>query len=194
MTALHRGSRDARCNRLGRLRRGFAQQCKGRSILSTGLAVLTALALGATLLSPPRPLLVWNASPSSPVGLYAVERLGPPRAGGLVIAFAPGPARRLAAARRYIPFDVPLVKRVAAAAGDLVCAHGRIVRINGRSAAVRRARDPAGHLMPAWSGCRRLGPGDLFLLSPGQLAFDGRYFGISKRADVIGAARLLWRA
>jgi type IV secretory pathway protease TraF len=49
--------------------------------------------------------------------------------------------------------------------------------------------------MPRWTGCRRLGPGVLFLLCPGRAdAFDGRYFGISRRAEIIGTATLLWRA
>ena len=36
-------------------------------------------------------------------------------------------------------------------------------------------------------------PGDLFLLSPAVIqAFDGRYFGVTRRAELIGGAKLLW--
>jgi type IV secretory pathway protease TraF len=47
--------------------------------------------------------------------------------------------------------------------------------------------------MPWWSGCRRLERGELFLLSPaGPLAFDGRYFGVTRPLELIGKAHLLW--
>jgi type IV secretory pathway protease TraF len=88
---------------------------------------------------------------------------------------------------------VPLVKRAAAVAGDRVCARQRRIFINGKSVALRRARDPSGRPMPWWSGCARLQDGELFLLSAaGPLAFDGRYFGVTRASEVIGRARLLW--
>jgi len=124
--------------------RQVGAQLRPPSIPGAALAALVPCALGATLLWPPRPLLLWNASPSSPVGLYVVRPVGDPRVGDVVVAFALLPARRLAAARGYLPFAVPLVKSVAAASGDIVCARGTKVRINGRVAAVRRGRDPAG--------------------------------------------------
>jgi type IV secretory pathway protease TraF len=138
------------------------------------------------------PRLIWNASPSSPVGLYSVTQ-AVPGTGEMAVAWPPGPVRRLAAGRSYLPRGVPLVKHVAAVAGDRVCAKGARIFINGREAAVRRVADPGGRPMPWWSGCTPLGRGDLFLLSPvGPLAFDGRYFGVTRRLDIVGKARLLW--
>lgn len=160
-----------------------------------GAAVLTVggLALMATLLWPPRPRLVWNASASSPVGLYAIAAPGAPRPGDMVIAWPPAGARRLGAQRHYLPANVPLVKRVAAAGGDRVCARGDAVAVNGRVVALRRRRDRLGRPLPRWSGCGNLAGGDLFLLTPDvAAAFDGRYFGITRRRHVIGRARLLW--
>jgi len=57
------------------------------------------------------------------------------------------------------------VKPVAAIAGDRVCALGRAILINDRLAAMRRRTDPSGRPMPWCTGCRLLGPGELFLLS-----------------------------
>ena len=160
---------------------------------ASAAALLAALALAGTLVAPPRPLLFWNASPSSRTGLYAISKGGPAR-GDTAVAWAPEKARRLAASRHYLPATVPLVKRVAAVAGDRVCAAGNRILVNGRPAA-RRARDPSGRMLPWWSGCQVLQRGELFLLSPGSPdAFDGRYFGITHNGEVIGKARLLWRA
>lgn len=163
------------------------------SLVSGVGAAAVAVGIIATLFWPPRPVLLWNASPSSPVGLYAVISSGPVEPGDTVIAWAPPPARRLAAARHYLPANVPLVKRVAAAPGDRVCAKGKTIFVNKRPAALRRVRDLSGRRMPWWSGCRLLRPGELFLLSPNTPdAFDGRYFGLTRSSEIVGKARLLW--
>jgi conjugative transfer signal peptidase TraF len=137
-------------------------------------------------------LLVWNATASAPVGLYRVNSGKVPARGDLVIVRTPEAVRRLAARRRYVPANVPLLKRIAAAEGDRVCASGGSIRIDGRIAAERRPTDPAGRTMPWWSGCRLLGPGEIFLLTDSPYSFDGRYFGITRRRDLIGRAVLLW--
>jgi conjugative transfer signal peptidase TraF len=173
----HRLARRARCIRW---------------IAAAGMAILVA-ALTATLLWPPRPLLVWNASVSSPPGLYLVASSGNVAAGDMVIAWAPPDARRLGAERHYLPLNVPLVKRVAAGRGDRVCAAGEAIFINGRLETLRRMADGAGRPMPWWTGCETLRNGELFLLTPSVPdSFDGRYFGITRPGEVVGAARLLW--
>lgn len=179
------------CRRTGRARDsgGPVEPARTRWVSA---AVIPSLALAATVLCSPRPVLLWNASASTRVGLYAVSR-GPLRTGDIAVARAPPRARRLAASRDYLPASVPLVKRVAATSGDRVCASGRTISINGRRAATRRSRDPLGRALPWWSGCEVLHRGDLFLLSPNApAAFDGRYFGITRAGQVIGKARLLW--
>ncbi len=158
-----------------------------------GLAIfLSALPLAATLCSKPPVLLVWNASASAPIGLYRVQRGRAVRRGDMVVARTPDQARFLAAARHYLPANVPLVKRVAAIPGDRVCAIGKRITINGAAAAQRLERDPRGRLMPWWSGCRNLKPGEIFLLMASPLSFDGRYFGITREPDLLGRAELLW--
>ncbi len=156
------------------------------------LAVPALLALIATLEWRPPALLLWNASASAPIGLYAINPWRRPRRGDLAIAWPPGPARRLAAGRRYLPSNVPLVKRVAADAGDRVCARGRSVLVNGRTAAIRRVADGQGRPMPWWSGCRRLGGDDDLLLMDRPGSFAGRYFGLSRANQLLGRAILLW--
>jgi conjugative transfer signal peptidase TraF len=157
------------------------------------LCALPMLPLLATMIWHPRQLLLWNASPSSPRGLYAVIRERSPRTGDTIIAWAPQAARRLADRRHYLPASVPLVKPVAAVAGDRVCATGAAIRVNGRTAANRRRSDPSGRRLPWWNGCRRLRPGEVLLLSPrSPLAFDGRYFGVTRASEIIGKGWLLW--
>jgi type IV secretory pathway protease TraF len=108
--------------------------------------------------------------------------------------FAWGDAlRAVAAARHYVPINVPLVKRVVAYAGDEICALDRQIFVNGRPRAARRAVDGQGRLMPLWHGCIRLRGRQVFLLMDNADSFDGRYFGATAGTDVIGKATLLWR-
>jgi len=93
----------------------------------------------------------------------------------MVVAWPPKAVRTLAATRHYIPLNVPLVKRVAAAPGDRVCARGTLIRVNGHAVVRRLARDGAGRAMPWWNGCRTLGEDALFLLmTDSPASFDGR--------------------
>jgi conjugative transfer signal peptidase TraF len=177
------------------LRRRIAtRRANRRRALAASASAIPIAALMATLLWTPRPLLLWNASASSPIGLYHVGSAEGVQTGDMVIAWPPEAARRLGAERHYLPYNVPLVKRVAAVAGDQVCAIGEAVFVNGRPATLRRASDPSGRPMPWWTGCEDVSQGDLFLLTPGiGQAFDGRYFGVTRKHQIVGRAWLLWR-
>lgn len=152
----------------------------------------TAAPLVASALWKAPVLLVWNTSASAPTGLYRVHADRPVRSGDMVVAWTPKPARSLAARRGYLPANVPLVKRVAAVAGDSICAGGSAVSINGKRVAARQKSDAADRPMPWWNGCHRLSVGEYFLLMDNPLSFDGRYFGVTRSSDVIGRAELLW--
>ena len=168
------------------------RRTRRRRLLIAALISSTAGPLVASALWRPPMLLVWNASASAPVGLYRLRVDAPVRRRDMVIAWTPEPVRSLAARRHYLPANVPLVKRVAAVAGDRVCAIGKIISINGRRVATRRRSDAAGRPMPWWSGCRDLRHGEYFLLMDNPLSFDGRYFGITRRQELVGRAVLLW--
>jgi conjugative transfer signal peptidase TraF len=162
----------------------------GRRVAIAGFGIIL---LGLTMAFPPAPRLVWNASASAPIGLYAVTPGAPVDPDDMVIARVPDRWRMMAAQRRYIPANVPLVKRAAAAAGDEVCALGHEIFINGTWVVERRVADAQGRPLPWWSGCVRLRGRQLFLLmANGPASFDGRYFGVTESRLVVGKARLLW--
>jgi type IV secretory pathway protease TraF len=163
-----------------------------RRFALTAMIGCAAGPLALSIICPPPIVLVWNASGSAPIGLYRVHAGRPIRSGDMVVARLTGPAGILAARRLYLPARVPVVKRVAAVAGEQVCARRALVTVGGRPVALRRRFDPEGRPMPWWSGCRRLGSGEYFLLMPGPLSFDGRYFGVTRGNEIIGPALLLW--
>ena len=148
--------------------------------------------LGLTIALPPRPRLVWNASASAPLGLYLVSPGKRPGRGDMVVAWAPQPARLLAARRHYLPLNVPLVKRVAAIGGDKICAIGGVISVDGRAVARRQIQDAAGRAMPWWRGCVTLTGDQFLLLTDAPASFDGRYFGPIWREGNVGRATPLW--
>lgn len=73
------------------------------------------------------------------------------------------------------------------------CRHGHRITIDGHIAGVAPAADRLGRPLPAWSGCKRLRSGELFVMSPDAPAsFDGRYFGVLPMKAVIGRATPVW--
>lgn len=141
-----------------------------------------------------RPVLVYNPSPSAPVGIYRVEAVDRLRVGELVLV--PPPARfcGLIAARGYLPPGVPLIKRVAALPGDHVCAARGGLRINATPVIAQTAdRDSLGRPLPVWRGCRRLRRGEVFALMAGvPNSLDSRHLGPLAAHRIIGRVTPLW--
>jgi conjugative transfer signal peptidase TraF len=181
--------REPRNNVRRRLDHGPRRRRAYRALIF-GVTMLSVLATSASLV--PTPRIVWNASTSAPIGFYW-RVAGRPSRGDLALARVPIWVRRLAAERRYLPLNVPIVKRVAAIAGDVVCASGDAVSIDGRVVVHRLASDRMGRPLPQWEGCETLGAGEFFLLMADVPdSFDGRYFGVTERRDIIGRLVPLW--
>ncbi|WP_369051374.1 S26 family signal peptidase [Burkholderia gladioli] len=180
---------------------GTAPRSRSRGRARVVVAMLAAVGFAALAWASfvsPLPRLTYNPSDSVAVGWYRID----PRTDSLprplfvnsiVLVPLPAKAATLAAQRAYLPAGVPLLKPVAAIAPQQVCISGGIVRIDGvPSAAVLRA-DRMGRPLPSWRQCRRLEPGELFLLSTTNPAsFDSRYFGPINASTVIGVAHPVW--
>ncbi len=139
------------------------------------------------------PWLVWNATASAPIGFYVVVQASPLHRGDLVLAVPPPSVQRFAARRGYLPIGVPLVKHIGALGRDDVCSKDNVITINGHIAAKRLTRDHLNRPMPAWNGCWMLSNSELLLLNEDiATSFDGRYFGPTATAAVMGKLVPLW--
>ena len=168
------------------------------------LAALSACGLAALAWASfvhPLPRLTYNPSDSVAVGWYRIDPFDPrtvslPRplsVGSIVLVPLPAEAATLAAQRGYLPTRVPLLKRVGAAAPQHVCIVAGQVRIDGVPAAAALPADRLGRPLPSLQLCRRLEPGELFLLSvTNPASFDSRYFGPVSASAVIGVAHPVW--
>lgn len=164
-----------------------------RRVLFGGIAGLILMAASALHA---RPMIVWNSTASTPIGLWRVlpkssrDHL---RVGNFVLFWPDRQSAVLFAKRDYLPLGVPLLKRVAAIAGQTVCEQHGQVSIDGHHVANALVRDGRGRRLIAWIGCGRLRPGFIFVLIPNvPTSLDGRYFGRTPIGSVIGRVTPLW--
>lgn len=161
-----------------------------RSLALTATAVsVLVLAVSCAGFLPVK--LAYNGSASAPTGFYWVDTR-PAEKGDYVLIMPPRSVETIIEPRRYLPSSVPLIKRIAAAEGDVVCRLERQVLINGVSVADALPEDKAGRPLPVWKGCAVLSAQQIFLLQPHPESFDSRYFGPVDRSLVIGRAVRLW--
>jgi conjugative transfer signal peptidase TraF len=138
----------------------------------------------------PHDLILYNPSDSIPKGFYV--RDGSELARGSVVTIRSiHAAPDYAAKRNFADAGDRFLKRIAAMEGDTVCAEGSSVAVNGKPIAERVDVGAVGDPLPSWSGCVTLSPGQVFLLGDHPGSFDGRYWGISESADLVGPWRPL---
>jgi type IV secretory pathway protease TraF len=112
---------------------------KRRSALCAGtLIFVSAVAVTAAFKMPPK--LIWNASASVPLGLYAVRPASPVHADELVVVMPPAPLADYLARRGYLPKGVPLLKHVLALPGQTVCRNDRAITVDGAAIGVALER------------------------------------------------------
>ena len=151
------------------------------------------LGIGLSEIIHPASRLIWNASASVPIGLYAVRPAGTLHAGELLVVTPPEPLATFLDERRYLPKGVPLLKRVLALPGQTVCRTDRVITVDGVAMGDVLDRDHLGRPLPVWHGCHVVAGGDVFLMNrQSEDSLDGRYFGPLPTTAVVGRADPLW--
>ncbi|MGX9182123.1 S26 family signal peptidase [Mesorhizobium sp. BHbdii] len=85
------------------------------------------------------------------------------------------------------------MKHLAALPSEHVCAFSDAIIIDGEIVARRLATDTQKRPLPWWSGCRKLGRDEVFLLGGEQnRSFDSRYFGPVPAQNIVGRLVPLW--
>jgi conjugative transfer signal peptidase TraF len=157
------------------------------------LAVMAvALIVAPSLIDLPMNM-IWNASPSVPTGLYWRHPASDLSVGDLVVVTAPAALADFLSQRGYLPAGMPLLKLVAALAGQDVCRVGLEIIVDGVLLGTALAADHSGRPLPVWQDCRRVQAGDIFLMNPDVSdSFDGRYFGPISARSILGRAIPIW--
>ena len=140
-----------------------------------------------------------NFTPSMPLGIYRIAALSPREMyrGMLVAACAPSQAAQLGRRRGYLSSGActessePLLKTVAAVAGDDVAISPSGVSVNGRllQDSEPLAVDRAGRPLVSWPRGRfRMLPGTVWLHADHERSWDSRYWGPVPARNVLAQA------
>ncbi|MDH6264429.1 S26 family signal peptidase [Bradyrhizobium sp. BR13661] len=157
------------------------------------LTYIAMLAAGGLAFLHPAPRLIWNATASTPIGLYTLRPVGQLHALELVAARLPEPIANVLADGGFLPKGVPLLKRVMALPGQTVCRSGDAITVDAVDVGAAHDRDHLGRPLPRWSGCATLQPGEVFLMNPTVPdSLDGRYFGLLPVSSIVARAVPLW--
>jgi conjugative transfer signal peptidase TraF len=148
-------------------------------------AAVVAVLAGIGSLAAPGRLVLYNRTPSVPLGWY-YRLFKTPDRGDYVALPLPPAAWGYARVRGDTPSRVHFMKVIAAMAGDSVCAENDRLIVNGHDLGKIRTADAEGRSLPRWGQCRPLGNGEVFLVSAVPDSFDSRYFGPVSLSDLEG--------
>jgi conjugative transfer signal peptidase TraF len=127
-----------------------------------------------------------NLSSSVPLGFYRLERLAPPLQRGTLVVL-PVPV----AVRPWLAWWRPLLKPVAALAGDEVCNVEGTLVIHGVSYGPIYP-EAEGRPLPHLDGCQVVPDGTVFLASHAPRSLDSRYFSFVAISTLTAHAVPLW--
>ena len=127
-----------------------------------------------------------NVSPSAPLGLYRLAAVVPPLTRGTLVVLPVPPA-----VQRWHRASLPLLKPVAAVAGDVVCVEDDRLQIAGVDYGPVVA-EAHGKPLPHIAGCQQVPEGQVFLASQAPNSLDGRYFGMTPVATLTARAVPGW--
>jgi len=138
--------------------------------------------------------LLWNWTPSLPLGLYWLSPGGRGRVNvGALVAFpVPLHVRELVRERKYLPPGALLVKPVVAMPPDRVCTEGGTLTVNGAPLGAIATEDSRGRPLPRDERCGPVPEGLVFVASHYATSFDSRTFGPVALADIRGTVTPLW--
>ncbi len=162
-------------------------------VLSLSAAALCLLSLASIERDPK---VLYNPSPSAPIGWYEIKQSDEYVVGDLVAAWLPKHAEALAHKRGYLPEKTPVIKTIVAVPGDQYCFKNEALKIAGQPDRPLLTTDSQGRALPAKAdGCRRLKSGKVLIVSDRiESSFDSRYFGEVEVSAILGHAVFLGKS
>jgi type IV secretory pathway protease TraF len=93
----------------------------------------------------------------------------------------------------YLPFGVPLIKRILALPGQSVCRNELLISVDGIEMRADVAHDRRGCTLPVWQGCRVIAEAEVFLMNWDEpQSLDSRYFCPIPLSAILGRTEPAW--
>ena len=160
---------------------------------STIFVALAAVVALVSTIGESTPRYIWNASNSVPIGLYRVAPAGKFTVTELVAVQPPDPLAAFLDLNDYLPSGLPMLKRIVALPGQVVCRTGLTITVDNLEMGQARERDGRNRPLPAWQGCHIIGEDEIFVMNwQSTDSLDSRYFGPLPASAVIGRALPVW--
>lgn len=138
-------------------------------------------------------VIIYNYSPSVPIGFYRVNvNQKSYNRGELIVYRPPESIQNLINSRHYIGSKDMLIKPVAGVPKDNICYMNGRLEINGKVAAIIPENDSLGRPMPKRKGCFSLKKGEYITLVDFHNSLDSRYHGIVSTDKILGRANKLY--
>lgn len=154
-----------------------------------GALLLASASLAAVSFSKFPAKIIYNPSPSAPIGFYKINDRSVYHVGDFVAANLSNEAANLAFNRRYLPKNIPVLKTIYALGDDEICIDSHSVLVNNKPVGRIQTEDSLGRPMTVLRGCYHLQNREYFLLSTAiENSFDSRYFGPVDEANILGVA------
>ena len=160
---------------------------------NTIFAAFAAVAALVSTIGGVTPRYIWNASNSVPIGLYRVAPAGKFTVTELVAVQPPDPLAAFLDLNDYLPSGLPMLKRIVALPGQLVCRIGLTITVDNLEMGRARERDGRNRPLPAWHGCLIIGEDEIFVMNwQSADSLDSRYFGPLPASAILGRALPVW--
>ena len=138
--------------------------------------------------------LIFNATPSKPLGFYRLKKKDVFEQGDLVMFSVPAGIEELVRTRNYIPPKGHLMKNIIGGAGDTYCIHDQKFYVGDKLIGPIFATDSKNRPLPQHAaGCHKVPPEYMLIgIAEIERSFDSRYFGPVPTNTILGIAEPLW--
>ena len=132
---------------------------------------------------------VHQLTPSMPEGWYFTYPVSSYYRGDNVVFSPDKQTENYILARKWLPKDIPLLKKIVGIPGDFLCIKQQNVYINGELLGKVYEMDDKGNALPVFSFCGKIAKDEYFMQGVANAhSFDSRYYGLVNKAQIMSKA------
>ncbi|WP_440617200.1 signal peptidase I [Cysteiniphilum sp. 6C5] len=159
------------------------------SFLYKTLAILAILYALLWLLKVLHIGFIQQLTPSMPEGWYFTYPVADYHKGDNVVFIPNQQTEHYILTRKWLPRNIPLLKKIVGVPGDLLCIKGQNVYINEQWIGKIYQTDGKGNMLPVFQFCGKIPKGRYFMQGVANPhSFDSRYYGLVDKSQIMSKA------